>query len=51
MQENSSHLELAPVIVFEHMHRQRLTAGRLMCPIEVREAAGGRTDTPDGMLG
>lgn len=51
MQETSSHLELAPVIVFEHMHRQRLTAGRLMSPLEVKESLAGRTDMPDGMMG
>jgi hypothetical protein len=51
MQEKSSHLELAPVIVFEHMHRQRLTAGRLMSPFEVKESLAGRSDVPEEVAG
>lgn len=51
MQKTSSHLELAPVIVFEHMHRQRLTAGRLMSPFEVKESLAGRSDVPEEVAG
>jgi len=51
MQEPSSHLKLAPVIVFEHMHHQRLAAGRLMSPLEIKESLADRTDMPDKMLG